>query len=476
MAARAGEAPRTLPPRARRRAATGSSALRRWLFVFALLTCAITTGWTATGLLARVTPALFPSRTLPGVSTLNSLLPGPVQIDNPDEDSFFRRRRNLLVIGLDKRPGWEFLGRYLTDTIMVATIDPNSNRGAVLSFPRDLYVTHYEPDGSIRYTAGGFAWQGRINESYGIGVGEGNTFDAGAQQLATDLEYNFGISIDQWIILDFKGVETLVDAIGGIDITIPDDLAVYNWYYSDDDQTADYISIPAGEQHLNGYEAVAFGRYRDDPKGDLNRVKRQELVLQTAFRQAFEGDMFGNALELWDAYNDVFETNIGTGSIPGYALMLKDLQGDLETYSIADPVDGVETVFGFTTAGGASVLGWHSDNVQYWLRKAFTETAYANSNVEIWDGSGDAGGERAFALARYLDFARGLPSVYVGPSVEQRTGTTIVLYGDGKREMAEDIAEWIGAPLSAIDEREANGAAEPDVVIIVGSNFVIPGG
>ena len=448
-------------------------AFPRWLFILALATCALATGWTAMAFMARVTPALFPSRTLPGVPTLNVLLPEAIDIDEPDEGDGFRQRQNLLVIGLDRRPDQPLLGRYLTDTIMVATIEPNANIAAILAFPRDLLIEIDYPSGNV--------FPARINESYQWGIAEKGTFAGGAQQLAHDLKMNFGIEIDHWIVLDFKGVEQLVDGLGGLRIDIPPELAVPNWEYSDDDETVVYLRFDPGFQKLDGYEAVAFGRYRDDGEGDLGRIKRQELILRTAFAQIFEDGLLEHAPALWSTYRDTVRTDIPTGLIPGYALMLKDLEGDIATYSLGDPVGGVETVSLHELDVGPewprqSVLVWNAKNVEYWLRRAFTEGTYANSTVEIWDGSGDSDGARARALARYLDFARGLPSVFLGPTVAEREETTIALYGEGRREMALDIAGWLGMDEDAIELREPNGGSEPDLVIVIGTAFAIPGG
>ena len=427
--------------------------------------------------MARVTPALFPSRTLPGVPVLNVLLPEAIDIDEADEGSGFRRRQNLLIIGLDRRPDEPFLGRYLSDTIMVATIEPNANIGAILAFPRDLLIEIHDP------VIGSFS--DRINLSYQRGVINEETFEGGAEQLALDLKMNFGIEIDHWIVLDFFGVEQLIDGIGGLRIDIPPELSVPDWYYSDDDEKALWLNFAPGQHELDGYHAVAFGRYRGASAfggegSDLDRIKRQELVMRTAFAQIFADGLLDNAGGLWSTYRNAVRTDIPTGLIPGYALMMKDLGGDIETYSLGDPVDGVATVYNYDLPVGddqpAAVLAWIPANVEYWLRRTFTEGTYANSTVEIWDASGDADGTRARALARYLDFSRGLPSVFLGPTVAERPETTIALYGESKHEMAEDIAGWLGLDADAVELREANGGSEPDIVIMIGSDFEIPGG
>src|SRR6187402_3435922 len=96
--------------------------------------------YTSIALLARVTPALFPGKDLTKLSIIRPLaaLDTPfVPIQAPDEGSVFNKRINLLILGVDRRPAFGADGQplpipdgdnagYLTDTIMVATIDPVS--------------------------------------------------------------------------------------------------------------------------------------------------------------------------------------------------------------------------------------------------------------------------------------------------------------------------------------------------------------
>ncbi|WP_322796998.1 LytR C-terminal domain-containing protein, partial [Tepidiforma sp.] len=149
--------------------------------------------------------------------------------------------------------------------------------------------------------------------------------------------------------------------------------------------------------------------------------------------------------------------------------------GRLKTYSLGDPVNDVPTVTGFTTLGGAAVLSWNPENVQYWLNQVFTKAAYSESNVEIQNGFGIDGAARAAALGRYLAYVKGLPTVYYGPDVPPQPRTTITLYHTDRRVLAEDIAKWLGIPESEIIVTPSTDTALPDVVITIGQDFKVPG-
>ncbi|MEX2080674.1 MAG: LCP family protein, partial [Dehalococcoidia bacterium] len=430
---RAGSYPRR--PRPRRKARDRG---QRILFVVAAVTLALCSAYSSMAMLSKVWPALFPGQTF-GIPGLTDVVPLPESSD----DSAFNRRINLLVIGLDKRVGFQMLDAYNTDVIMVATIDPVTRQASLLSFPRDLYIDVQLPDRQTPY-------KDRINTSYAQGILDERSFESGANQLARDIELNFGIAIDHWIVMDFEGVESLVNALEGVDVDIPYDLSVPYSLYSNDDVTARYIRFPEGPYHFDGYEAVAFGRYRNTDD-DLHRVKRQQLIMVAAINKVFERGLINNPLELWDAYNDAFKTDIPRTKMAGYALLLKQTNGTMRTFSLCDPVNESPTVTGWTTPGGGSVLLWEPQNVQYILGQVFTKSVYANSNVEIANAydAGQSGEARANALGRYLKF-KGLPSVYIGEDLALQPTTRIVLYDPDRMEMAEDIANWMAVDPSII--------------------------
>ncbi|MCC6382090.1 MAG: LCP family protein [Dehalococcoidia bacterium] len=444
---------------------------QRFLFVLALLTFALASFYNSVVLLTRVTPALFPGKTfsLPIVDSVIDTLPDSVRPAVPGAESSFNKRINWLIIGVDKRPGDRDEDAYNTDTLMVATVDPLSKVSSILSFPRDMWIDIHPPQGG--------SYKGRINASYAAGfLNNGGSFEAGAEQLKTDLKKDFGIEINYWLWLDFKGVEKLIDTLGGIDVDIPHELSVPQWYYSDDDVHARYVSFPPGPQHLDGYNAVAFGRYRND--SDLYRVKRQQLVLQTAVKKIFSRGLLQNLTEvksLWDAFSATIHTDMSYTKMISILPLMQETNGRMNLFSLGDPVNGAPTVEGYTTPDGASVLTWNAENVQNWLSQAFTKAQYAQSIVEVQNGYGDDGGLRAAALGRYLKYSKGLPTVDVGPDVAAQPTTSIVLFDNGKRDLAKDVAKWLGVPESVVTLQKKETGTEPDVLVIIGRDFKIPG-
>ena len=434
----------------------------------ALFLLALSTSYSTLAVFARVYPALFPGQTLAGTISVTKVvapLPGLRGVRKLNEDSSFNERINVLVVGIDKRPQYNDFAGYLTDVIMVASLDPVSKKVNVISFPRDMLVDIHRGDGPNDY------YEDKINASYGVGFRAGQSFDAGAKQIQRDMKENFGIETDQWVILDFKGVEKLVDAVGGVDLVIPYELSVPYWYYSDDDLGGDWVSFPSGEQHLDGYHAVAFGRCRND--SDLYRVKRQQAVLEAGIAKLFSLGLLNNPVELWDAYSSTVKTDISKARMLGLVPLFRQTQGRTAMYSACDPVDGRTTCSGMDHRAG-SVQAWDRDNVRHWLDKAFPKVKYVGSSVEIEDGYGSDGGARAAALARYLLFFRNLPTVSLGPDFIGQEETSITLYGD-RVELAEDIRKWLSLPQERLhrEPREAD-STKPDILIVIGKDFQIP--
>jgi LCP family protein required for cell wall assembly len=449
------------------------SGTQRALFAMALITFGLASMYTAIALLTRVTPALFPGKNfeLPVLTDIT----GKIGVPLPSDNNIFNKRVNLLIIGVDARPGadestplqYRFAGN--TDTIMVASVDPLSKSVSFLSFPRDMLIDITVP--------GRAPYKFKLNASYNEGLQATGTVDGGAAQLEGDIKRNFGIDIDYYVTMDFSGVEKLVNAVGGVDLNVPDDLAFYDWYYSDDDHNARYVTVAAGQQHLDGYTAVALGRNRDP--SDFVRVKRQQLVLQGVLGKVISQGLL-NPLswgDLWNAYNNTIHTDMSKVRMGGLVPLLHDAVNNTKMYSVADPVDGKPSVW-TDMYGDASVVEWDPENIQYWIAQTFTKAAYSASTVEIQNGysAGDDGSVRSASLGRYLKYSKGLPTVYYGPDQPAQAETTIILYDNAKKELADDIASWLKIPAQNYTiQQRPEGSTLPDVVVIIGRNYKVPG-
>lgn len=163
----------------------------------------------------------------------------------------------------------------LTDTIMIASIDPEKTKSTVmLSLPRDLYFLETEKMG-----------EGRINSLYRDYKlylrGEGLEEAAASQEAMKELAKEIGLALDMEmhgvIKVDFIGFVQAVDAIEGIDIVVPEKLV--DTEYPGPDYTYETFEIEAGPQHIDGETALKYARSRHSTS-DFDRSKRQQQIIK----------------------------------------------------------------------------------------------------------------------------------------------------------------------------------------------------
>ena len=183
------------------------------------------------------------------------------------------------------------------DTIIVVRVDPRTNQAAMVSFPRDLWVTIP----GLTATGG----KQRINTAYlgtaALGI-KGPELD-GPELLIDTIKVNFGISINHYVEVNFAGFKGLVDALGGV--TIPLAAPVRDWdtsYRPPRNQTGLDIR-QTGCVTLNGTQALAYvrsrhfqtqrlnGKWVTDPTSDLGRNKRQQDFIRRAANKAMSQDL-----------------------------------------------------------------------------------------------------------------------------------------------------------------------------------------
>lgn len=170
-------------------------------------------------------------------------------------------RVTVLLMGIDRRPGEGFISR--TDTMMVLSINPDTNKASILSIPRDLYT---EIPGYGR---------NRINTAFVYGANTGGPAGGAALSMET-IEFNLGIHIDHYILVDFNTFIQAIDTVGGIDVYVPREL--YDPEFPDMNYGYDPLYVPAGLQHFDGLTALKYARTRH-VDNDFGRAARQQQVV-----------------------------------------------------------------------------------------------------------------------------------------------------------------------------------------------------
>ncbi len=210
-----------------------------------------------------------------------------------------------------------------SDTIMIMRVDPSTNRAAVLSLPRDLWV---KIDGS-----NGFS---RINSAYSVN---------NPQKLINTIFANFGISVQHYIQIDFCAFKSLVDSVGGVNVPFA--------YPVRDSHTG--LKVPtAGCFNFNGEAGLAYvrsrhfeflnpatGEWKEDPAADYGRISRQQDFLRRTIAKLLSQGTFNlnRARTLINVARKyvVVDPELTIGKELEFAGVLKTLNpNELQTYQV----------------------------------------------------------------------------------------------------------------------------------------------
>lgn len=201
---------------------------------------------------------------------------------------------NVLISGSDTRGGFDENGR--SDVIMVATINPKTSTILLTSVPRDFYVT-------TACDAADGCMQGALDKITHTGIHGTNTTKRTVEQL-------LGVEINYTFKVGFDAVTELVDAVGGVDVTVAPGYAVDHFacMYN--------LSVHEGVNHLNGEQALAFARERYAyTEGDRQRTKNQQLVLMGIVDKITSPSIVQNYSSIMDAMSNTFSTTMSSSEI-----------------------------------------------------------------------------------------------------------------------------------------------------------------
>lgn len=169
---------------------------------------------------------------------------------------------NILLVGADKRESWSQAGR--SDSVMIATMDLKHKELKLTSLMRDMYVSipgHGET---------------RFNAAYSYG---------GVSLLYQTIAENFGIKLDGYAVVDFAAFKNVINTIGGVEVELTQ--AEYNYLITAyANKKTSVNKVKPGKNIMNGTQALAYTRIRQDNQGDFGRTQRQRNVLNAIFKEA----------------------------------------------------------------------------------------------------------------------------------------------------------------------------------------------
>jgi len=217
---------------------------------------------------------------------------------------------SILVLGRDSRDPTNDSGR--ADTIMLLYLDPGQKQAALLSIPRDTLVD-----------IPGYG-QDKINAAYAFG----------GEELMIKTVSNFlNAKINHFVTIDFDGFVKLVDALGGVDITIERPLT--------DPKTG--ANFSAGNHHLTGEQALAYSRSRSTELADIGRIQRQQYLFKGLVDQKLNAQYLGKIPDYFNILVENTKTDLDLLTILRYAkASLSFGTGNFETAIVPTHAEWIE--------------------------------------------------------------------------------------------------------------------------------------
>jgi LCP family protein required for cell wall assembly len=255
-----------------------------------------------------------------------------------------------------------------TDTIILVRIPNNGKSATAISIPRDSYV---QAPGLGKTKINGVYGQTReqkrtqlVESGVGDAEADSQATEAGREALIKTVADLTGVTVDHYAEIGLLGFALITDAIGGVDVCLKD--AVY--------EPLSGADFPAGWQRLDGAQALSFVRQRHDlPRGDLDRVVRQQAVMASLAHQVISGKTLSSPSAL-NSLQDAIKRSVVLSE--GWDIMdfVKQLE-KLAAGSVAFATIPVLEENGWSDDGMQSVVRVDAHQVQDWVKGLLDQQA-----------------------------------------------------------------------------------------------------
>lgn len=378
-------------------------------------------------------------------------------------------RINVMLLG---KGGGTHEAPDLTDTIIIASIDPVHNEAALVSIPRDLYV---QPEGQYGYTKINAVYANAKNNALGSGKSKKTAEQEGLNAIEQTLESKLDIPIHYYGMIDFKGFEKAIDTVGGITIDVKTPLVdpsvawENNW---------NPTIAPKGVQEFDGKRALLYARSRQSsPRGDFDRSQRQREVIVALKDKVFSAGTYSNPVkisQLIEAFGSHIETNFSIDEIMKLYGIGKDTQSQsIKSIGLSDPPNDYLTTGMYN---GQSVVMPKAGVDDYgpirrFIRRTLVDPRIReeNASVVVLNGTSSAGlgKTKADMLKSY-----GYNVIEVGDAPSKDFSQTVVVdLRDGNKKFTKHYLERRFN--TSVTGRLPDGITVPetaDFVIIIGQN------
>ncbi|WP_027338630.1 LCP family protein [Halonatronum saccharophilum] len=364
-----------------------------------------------------------------GIFGFNLFSPFRDQFEDEDLEEVIKEDRtlNFLLLGIDSAHN----GDSRADTLMILSLDLDSNKAGIISIPRDT-----------RVKLSGRDHHSKINTAYAEG-GPSLTKEAVEGLLETDVDY--------YLELDYQGFIEIVNSLGGVELEIEQDM-----YYVD--QADDlYINLKAGRRRLDGEESLDYVRYREELFADIGRIERQQKFLEAALDEAMKFRTILKVPELVQIINRNVSTDLGLSRMLQLGSFLYNFEEDnLEMLTLpGDP----------RYISGVSYWYPHKDEIELLVDSLVRNKYYFNNsklNLRISNGSGRVGVARGFAN---ILGEQGYTVEGIANADRYDYSKTLVFAPEDKADDLRSLVEYLNADLRLEEERAL-------IEVIIGKDIV----
>ncbi|MEU3012540.1 LCP family protein [Nocardia asteroides] len=357
-----------------------------------------------------------------------------------------------------------------TDTIVLVRVPNDGSSATAISIPRDSYVDiPGQGKGKINSAYGSTkeAERGKLlDKGSSEGDAERESTKAGRQALIKSVASLTGITVDHYAEVSLLGFVLLTDAVGGVEVCLNN--AVDEWMSG--------AEFPAGEQRLDGQQALSFVRQRHGlPRGDIDRIVRQQVFMAQLVGQLLNAKVLANPGKLNEISEAVGRTVVldEDWDVLAFLQQLKDLSGgkvEFETIPVAD--------LNSMTSAGESVVRVEPKAVQDYVAGLVGEEKSGGDDkpkvdpstvtVSVFNAGGKAGlAAKVSAALTGKGFREGLVGNYTGGSVS----SSRVLAADESDPKAAAVAEALGGLTVVADP----SLSADTVSVVLASDYSGPG-
>ncbi len=343
----------------------------------------------------------------------------------------------------------------LTDTIMVASYNPKTQKASLVSIPRDTYVGRNEA------TANSYS---KINALY----------QTSPEKILEAVNNLTGLNLKYYVVVDTEALIKLVDTIGGVEFNVPIDMN-----YDDSSQNL-HIHLKAGLQVLDGEKAENLVRFRHNNNGtsypasygdnDIGRMRTQREFITQVAKQTLQLKNIGKIGEIVDIAYDYVETNITLSVLKDYIPYALEFKTEnIQTGSLPGTNQLINKLWFFkankTKTKELISQMFEASSINNDEEEVPEDTS-GNSKIKIEILNGTTANSNLTAVSTILK-EKDYKISKTGETTKS-TYTTIIANGETDQAVAEKIKNALGAGTVLTAK---NTSSKADITIIIGNDF-----